>query len=182
MKALARSWTWATRCTPRLPRLSTGLITRSRPAFDGDALQFLRRRHFRKPGHRHAGGPEAFLHRQLVAGQFGHMQRKAGQAQALRHGGGGDRRIGGDADHAVDLADLAVIALGGGGGFRRAIDIGDQAGIGEGKAGRLGIDVGDDDSIAPSPWRGLRRVGRLDAAGNDQQGLAAVAIAYSSEV
>ena len=67
------------------------------PALDRDTLQFLRRAHFGEPGHRDTGRQETFLHRQLVAGQFRHMQGQAGQAQALRHRGGGDGRVGGDA-------------------------------------------------------------------------------------
>ena len=140
-------------------------------AFDGDTLQFLRRGDFRKPRHGDTRRLETFLHRQLVASQFRHMDGKARQAQALRHGGGGYRRIGGDADHAVYFANLAAVALGGGGGFGRAINIGDQAGIGEGKARRFGIAVGNDHGMAHflGAAGGIRR---LDAAGNDQKGFA----------
>ncbi len=136
-------------------------------AFDGDALQFLRRADFGEPGHRHAGRDKAFLHRQLVAGQLRHMDRQSRQAQALRHRRRCDRGVGGDTDHAVDLANLAVIAFGGGGGFRGAIDIGDQAGIGQGKARRMRIAVRDHHGMAQF-LGALDGVHRFDAAGDDQ--------------
>ena len=102
------------------------------------------------------------------------MHRQARKAQPLRHGRRRDGGVGGDADHAVDLADLAIVAFGGGGGFRRAIDVRDQAGIGEGKAGRLGVDVRhhDVESHLLGAPRGVRG---FDAARDDQQGLAAAA-------
>ena len=44
-------------------------------------------------------------------------KRQAGEAQALRHRRDSDGRIGGNPDHAVNLADLAVVTFGGGGGI-----------------------------------------------------------------
>ena len=94
--------------------------------------------------------------------------RDAGQAEPVGHGGRSDRRVGGDADHAVDLADLAAVAGRGGGGFIGAIDIGDDAGIGEGKARRLRVAIGDDD-IEPHLLGAARGIGGFDPARNDEQ-------------
>jgi hypothetical protein len=137
------------------------------PALDGDALQGLRRFHSGKPWNGHARIRETPFHRQLVASCFGCGDRQTRQAQTLANRGCGDRRIGRHADHTVDAADLAAIAFGGGGGFGCAIDIGDQTGIGKGKARRFGIAVRDHDVIAKLLGP-ARRVRGFDAARNDQ--------------
>ena len=140
-------------------------------ALDGDALQRLRRRDFVEPRHRHAALRKAALHRELVTGQFRGGDGDAGQAEFLRHGRGGNGCVGGDADHAVELANLAAEAFGGGGGLGRPVNVGDQAGIGERETGRGMVDVRHHDIVAHflGAFGGVRR---LDAAGDDQQGLA----------
>jgi len=68
----------------------------------------------------------------------------------------------------VDLPDFAVIALGRRRGFIRAMDIGDQAGIGKGKGGRLGVGIRNHHGVTGV----TRRLGDVDGllpAGNDQQ-------------
>ena len=127
-------------------------------ALDGDALQCLRRRDFARttaPARRlrrsSASSPACRRRARPLA------RRDAGQAQALRHRGGRDRRIGGDADHAVDLADLAAVAFGGGGGFRRRHRR-RRSGRNRRTQSRALRDRGRRRRrIGPSPWRAWRR-------------------------
>ncbi len=137
-------------------------------ALDGDALQFLRGGDFLKPRHRHAGGGETFLHGELVASGLRRVDGDPRQAKTVGDRGRGDWRVGGDADDAVDLADLAAVTGGGGGGLFGAIDIGDDAGIGIGEARRLRVAIGDHD-IEPHFLGAARRIGRFDPARNDEQ-------------
>ncbi len=138
------------------------------PALDGDALKLLHRRHRREPRDRHAGRQEAFLHRELVAGETRAFCREAGQAEAFGDGGRRLRRIRGDTDHAIDFSNLPAVAFGGGGGFLRAIDVGDQARIRVGETGCFVVAVGDDD-VKAHFLRALGRVGRFDPAGDDEE-------------
>ena len=140
------------------------------PALDGDALQFLRRRDLREPRHGDARGREPLLHRELVAGDARALERNSGQVEAVGDGRGCHRRVGGDADHAVDLADLAAVARGGGGRLIRTVDVGDDARIGVGEAGRRRVAVGDDD-VKPHLLGTARGIRRFDSAGDDEDGL-----------
>jgi hypothetical protein len=139
-------------------------------ALDGDALKHLRRRNGGEPRDRHAGGQEPLLHRQLVASQPRAFLGNASEAEAFVHGGHGHRRIGRDADHAIDLPQLARIALGSGGGFLRRVDIRDDAGIGIFKSGRIRIAIGYD-NIKTHFLGALGGVRRFNAAGNDEKRL-----------
>jgi hypothetical protein len=130
----------------------------------------LRRVHGGEPRHRHAAFGKAQLHGELVAGQFRAAFGDARQTEPLVDRGGGERRIGGDADDPVDFANLVVKALRRCRRFRGPVDIGDQNRIGEGKAGGSGVDVGHDD-IKPHLLGPFGRFRGLDAARDDEQRL-----------
>ena len=156
MKALVRSFDLRDALHAARAAAVDRLDDKIASALDGDALQLLRCATSENQGTaRRARAKRRFI-ASLSQASSAVCDGDSGKTKLLRDRGRRDRRVGGDADHAIDLADFAVEAFGGGGRFVGAIDIGDQAGIGKRKSGRLWIAVGDDDSTGPFPWRAWR--------------------------
>ena len=146
-----------------------GLDDEIAPTLDGNALQRLWCFDVAGPGNRDTTLCEAALQGQLVGSKFGGRERQAQSTQPLAHRRGCDRGVD-NRDHAVDFADLAAEAFGRGGRFIRAIDVGDEAGIGNRDRRCLVVAIRNDHIVA-HVLGALDRVDRVNSARDDEQRL-----------